>query len=414
MPVLRDRAPARPEPAWSLPARGRRRDAAWSSVCLVTDSEEPSGVGEHMLALVRQLRPHCRVALACSSVPNVRPFRERVAALGIETLALDWRGADGHRRFGGWLADREFGLCHVHAGIFWEGLPIAGTAKRAGVPVVIRTEHLPFVSADPGERARYGEAMREVDRVVCVSREARDSFLAAGLPPERFAVIRNGAPPPPRRSHPLAVRASLGLDPADRVVLTVARYTEQKDHRTLLAALPLVLDRVPRARFVWVGAGPLETTMIEAARQNGLDRHVMFLGRRRDVAELMSAADLFALPSRFEGLPLAVLEAMAAGLPVVATRVCGTAEAVRHGLTGLLVEPGRPDLLAAALVEILTEPDWAAQLGRRGKARASRCFSAARMARETLALYDETWLRMRAAMKGPASGRLPAAFAASR
>jgi glycosyltransferase involved in cell wall biosynthesis len=91
-----------------------------------------------------------------------------------------------------------------------------------------------------------------------------------------------------------------------------------------------------------------------------------------------------------------VLEAMAIGLPVVATRVCGTAEAVRHGITGLLVKPAQPDALAAALIEVLTRPEWARQLGERGRARALRRFSAERMARETMALYDEVWRRNQA------------------
>lgn len=362
-------------------------------MCLVTDSEEPSGLGEHILALIAMMRGHRRVVLASSCEPGVRRFLDRAAALEIDTVALDWHSCDGRRRFAGWLGDREIDLCHVHAGIFWEGLQIAGTAKRAGVPVVVRTEHLPFVSADSAERARYAESMTDVDQVVCVSREARDSFIGLGLPPERIAVIRNGALPALRHPDRNAVRSSLGFVRDARIVLTVARYTEQKDHRSLLDAIPSVLEREPRAHFLWVGNGPLEQEMIDAVRRHRLDRRVTFLGHRDDVPELMGAADIFALPSRFEGLPLVVLEAMAAGLPVVGTRVCGTAEAVLHGATGLLVAPDRPAELAAALIEVLTKPDWAAQLGERGRIRAQRCFSAERMARETLALYDEVWNR---------------------
>jgi glycosyltransferase involved in cell wall biosynthesis len=364
-----------------------------SSVCLVTDSEEPSGVGEHMLALIGALRRHRRIVLACSSGPNVRRLLDRAVALGIDTLVLDWRGAEWHARFAGWLNEGHIDLCHVHAGIFWEAQDIAAVAKRSGVPVVVRTEHLPFVSDDAAHRARYATVIREVDQLVCVSRQARDSFVEAGMAPERITAIRNGASVTARSPDRAAVRAALGLDRESRVVLTVARYTEQKDHRTLLDAIPAVLACEPKARFVWVGAGPLQDSLLEAVRRQGLDRHVLFLGQREDVPELMGAADLFVLPSRFEGLPLVVLEAMAAGKPVVATRVCGTAEAVRHGVTGLLVEPGRPAELAAALIDLLQNPARAAQLGERGRRRARCCFSAERMARETLALYDEVWKR---------------------
>jgi glycosyltransferase involved in cell wall biosynthesis len=240
--------------------------------------------------------------------------------------------------------------------------------------------------------------MRHVDQLICVSYQARDSFVDAGIAPERIAVIRNGVRVIAGSRDRTALRSTLGFDPNSKIVLTVARYTEQKGHRTLLDAIPTVLEREPRARFLWVGTGPLEKVMIDAVHRQGLDRYVMFLGQRGDVPELMAAADLFALPSRFEGLPLVVVEAMMAGLPVVATRVCGTTEAVRHRLTGLLVDPSQPTALEAALVEVLTKPEWAEQLGERGRVRAKRCFSADRMAHQTLALYDNVSSRSRAAM----------------
>jgi glycosyltransferase involved in cell wall biosynthesis len=365
-------------------------------ICLVTDSEEPSGLGEHMLALLELVGRRRRVALACSNAPKARAFVERARAAGIDRITFDWREADTARRFAAWLSDRKIDLCHVHAGICWEAQGLAAVAKRAGVAVVIRTEHLPFVAGDPAERVRYARAMLSVDRIICVSREARDSFTSIGMPAERIAIIRNGVHPPPCRPDCMAVRSELGLPDTAKMVLTVARFTEQKDHRTLLDAIPTVLAREPRARFVWVGTGPLEQQLLDAVRQRDLSGHVMFVGQRRDVPDLMAASNAFALPSRFEGLPLAVLEAMAIGLPVVATRVCGTAEAVRHGITGLLVKPAQPDALAAALIEVLTRPEWARQLGERGRARALRRFSAERMARETMALYDEVWRRNQA------------------
>jgi len=346
-----------------------------------------------MLALIGALRRHRRVVLACSSGPNVHRLRGRAVALGIETLALDWHSSEWHSRLAGWLSHRQIDLCHVHAGIFWEAQNIAAVAKRSGVPVVVRTEHLPFVSDDPADRARYAKATRHVDQLVCISRQVRDSFVDAGMAPESIVVIRNGATVTARSAGRAAIRAALGLDPDKRIILTVARYTEQKDHRTLLDAIPAILAFEPRARFVWVGTGPLQDVLKDAVRQQSLDRHVRFLGQRDDVPELMGAADILALPSRFEGLPLVVLEAMAAGIPVVATGVGGTEEAVQHRVTGLLVEPGRPAELAAALIEVLKNPAWAAQLGERGRIRAQRCFSAERMVRATLALYDEVWNR---------------------
>ena len=135
-------------------------------------------------------------------------------------------------------------------------------------------------------------------------------------------------------------------------------------------------------------AGEIISERRATSNRNGERDHPGIPG---DFSRNQHAADILALTSRFEGLPLVVLEAMTAGIPVVATRVGGTEEAVRHGVTGLLVEPGRPAELAAALVEVLGQPAWAAQLGERGRIRAQRCFSAERMACETLALYTAVW-----------------------
>jgi glycosyltransferase involved in cell wall biosynthesis len=121
----------------------------------------------------------------------------------------------------------------------------------------------------------------------------------------------------------------------------------------------------------------------------GVQSRVLFLGGRADVPELMAGSDLLALPSLFEGLPLSALEAMAAGLPVVGTRVCGTSEAISDGVTGRIVEPADPQALADAILEVLQQPGLAARLGAAGRLRVKQKFGAARMARETAAIYEE-------------------------
>ena len=127
------------------------------SVCLVTDSEEPSGVGEHMLALAAILSRYLRMLLVCSCKPKATNYVQRATELGIETLALDWNSCHAAGRFIGWLRHNKIDLCHVHAGIFWEGQGTVAMAKDSGVPLVIRTEHLPFVCTDQTEHARYTE-----------------------------------------------------------------------------------------------------------------------------------------------------------------------------------------------------------------------------------------------------------------
>jgi glycosyltransferase involved in cell wall biosynthesis len=262
---------------------------------------------------------------------------------------------------------------------------------------VIRTEHLPYLLSHPWHRAEHARMLPHLDRLVCVSEGARATYLAAGAPPARVAVVRNGVAPRPARRGRAEVRAALGLADDEPAVLTVARLSRQKDHHTLLASVPTVLAREPRARFLWVGSGPLEARLRWAARAAGLGRSVRLLGSRDDVPDLLAAADLFVLPSRFEGLPLALLEAMAAGLPVVATRVCGTDEVVDHGRTGLLAESRDPDSLARAISAVLALPDRGAALGAAGRGRVVEAFRAARMVGETLALYGDLLSRAGAA-----------------
>jgi glycosyltransferase involved in cell wall biosynthesis len=278
---------------------------------------------------------------------------------------------------------------HIHAGIGWEEIRAAAAGRNGAAHVVLRTEHLPYLLADPRQRAEHARMLRHLDRLVCVSEASHASYLAAGVPPAMLAVIRNGIEPRTASRGREATRVALRLRSTERMVLTTGRLTEQKNHRALLRAIPAVLAREPRARFLWAGVGPLRSALRAAIRQRGLERHVRILGHRDDVPDLLAASDLFVLPSRFEGLPLALLEAMAAGLPVVATRVCGVAEIVEQGGTGLLVDPAAPTALAAAIVRLLGRPHWAAWLGANGRVSVEKEFSAARMTRETLALYRE-------------------------
>jgi glycosyltransferase involved in cell wall biosynthesis len=167
-----------------------------------------------------------------------------------------------------------------------------------------------------------------------------------------------------------ATRAALGFDADDVVCLTVANLRREKGYDDLLDAARIVLDRCPRARFLAAGQGPLEAELAARHAELRLGDRFRFLGYRTDVPTLLAAADLFVLASHHEGLPVALMEALASGLPVVATAVGGVPEAVHDGVEGVLVPAGQPDTLADAVLALVADPGSRARMGRAARARA--------------------------------------------
>jgi len=373
----------------------RREAATGVHICYFTDSLEPSGVGAHLLNLMRWLDPaRYQMSLVCAESEGGWRLMARAARLGAEVYPLsvrDLHNQEAIERLRRLLQQEQVAIFHSQVGISWEGMSGLRTAYRAQVPVRIVTEHLPYLLTHPGQVAEHRATTRLADRVITVSEGARASFLAHGYPEAQFVCIHNGIELPPRRSHEGAgrIRQALGVPAGAPFLLTVARLTPQKALDVLLAAIPAVLSRYPRAYFACVGEGPEQLRLLAQARALGIDEAVHFLGHRDDVPALLAAADLFVLPSRFEGHPLAALEALAAGLPVVGTRVCGLDEAVLDGETGRLVEPDQPRALAEAILELLPDADRRARMGEVGRRLVADQYSARRMARATMALYEE-------------------------
>ena len=152
-------------------------------------------------------------------------------------------------------------------------------------------------------------------------------------------------------------------------MLTVANLRPVKDYPNLFAAARIVLDREPNVRFFAVGGGRLEDELHAMQRTLGLGHRFQLLGLRSDATRLMAGADLFVLPSRDEGYPVAVMEAMTLGLPVVATGVGGVPEAVRDGVEGFIVPTGSPEPLAEAIIRVARDPDLRARMARASGAR---------------------------------------------
>ncbi|MCR4414229.1 MAG: glycosyltransferase [Thermoguttaceae bacterium] len=239
------------------------------------------------------------------------------------------------------------------------------------------------------------------DGVVCVSRAAAEACRQAGVPQQRLRVVHDGVDPARVRSGDrLRGRAGLGLSDADRLLLAVGKLTDCKGHTFLLYAMPAVLARHPEAVCAVVGDGELRHSLEAQALRLGIGHRVRFLGFRRDLPDLIQAADLFVLPSHTEGLCSTLLEAMFAGRPIVATTAGGIPEAIGHGapadeVCGWSAPPRHAPALAAAILAALDAPEQErARRGACATARAERLFTAERMVEDTVLAYRDFLARV--------------------
>ncbi|WP_380781724.1 glycosyltransferase [Sphingomonas sp. R86520] len=346
-----------------------------SRICLVTDSLAPSGVGAHMMMLADGLAGDDIVFAGRPATGLL----ERAAARGFAVKMLDDDAALTR-----WMQRSAPDIVHVHAGIGWEGHAAVRAAQAAGIPVV-RTEHLPYLLTDAAQRDEHRDTASALARLICVSDAVGDSYRAAGVDPALVETIHNGVGPHrPSRSR-AALRGEWGVGDAP-VLLMVARLSEQKGHALLLDALPAIRAAHPDLIVLLAGEGPLLTQTARAIAAKGLAGTVRMLGARNDVADLMTLADLLVLPSAFEGLPLVALEAMAAGLPVVATVAPGNAEAIEDGVTGRLTAAD-PASFADAIVTLLADRENMQTMASAAIERQQDLFSADRMIADTRAVY---------------------------
>ena len=263
------------------------------------------------------------------------------------------------------------------------------------VPIVIATEHNVYT----GKARRYIAVERMLARLtsalVAVSSEVQQ-FLGRQLrlPLARIQVIRNGvAAPQPTTEGVAALTARIGAVPTQLRLATIASLTSKKGHDVLLRALALLAGRGLCVAAVFAGDGPERARLELIAAELKLRDSVHFLGAVSNPADVLAAADVFVLPSLVEGLPLALLEAMRAGKPIVATSVGGVPEAVTSGINGLLVAPADDLALADAIATLAASPRQRAELGDQARATADRDFTEQRYIGALVSLYDELLAR---------------------
>jgi glycosyltransferase involved in cell wall biosynthesis len=320
-----------------------------------------------------------RLRIEPSLVREIHPLKDVLALVRLTRL----------------LRRERYDVVHTHSSK--AGILGRLAARLAGVPVVVHTVHgwafTPGQSWPVYRLYVWLERLcaRWTDRLVVVAEADRTEGLSIGIGHrERYELIRSGIEVDRYRDEPAdraSVRSALGI-PADAFVVgSVGRLSPQKAPLDLVGAFEQVARARPDAHLVMVGDGPLRPRVEEARSRSRLEARIHVLGIRHDVPRLLRAFDALALTSRWEGLPRVFPQAMAAGLPIVATRVDGAPDAVRQGENGFLVDAGDTQGIASRLIALAQDPDLARRMGREGEKRAEE-FSARRMVDRLETLYE--------------------------
>lgn len=372
-----------------------------------------AGAENHLRLLLPQLAKNSqlRVDLVALTPPSkqqistdVLRYLEDIAQAGVKVWTLPIRGykdLSAPFKLARLLKEIQPDVLHTHmphADLFG---PIAGRLARgrlARTALILSTRH----NDDAFRSSRWYSAsaflfMRMVDHVIAISDAVKKNvILCDHLPESKVTTIHYGFASESfvSRRRPQEVRQECGVQEEAPLAGIVARLAEQKNHQVLLAAWQQVISRLPEARLLIVGDGPLRSELTKQVDAYGIRDSVIFLGWRNDIADLLHALDLFVLSSKHEGFGLVLLEAMAAQKPIVATRVSAIPEVVQDGETGLLVSPtdladdgADATALAKAIHQLLADPERAKKMGQAGHKRLKSQFTVERMADKTYNLY---------------------------
>jgi glycosyltransferase involved in cell wall biosynthesis len=363
------------------------------STFFYTDSRVLGGAENAMFMLLESLnRSEWEPTLLLEDAPEVAPLAQRAAALEVPVrrivpLPLGLTGARRVPALARLLRRERPAVFHAHM-----SSPVAckwglAAAVAARVPAVLGTVQVGAYEPDRSSYLQLRALARGVDRYLAVSGEIADELVERlGWPAEKVEVVYNAVdveraavPAPP------GLREQLGGSETRPLVLTPARLDAQKGHPVLLEAIA----ELPGPLFLFAGEGPERAALESRAQRLGVADRVRFLGRREDVPQLLAACDVFALPSLYEGSSLAVLEAMAAGIPIVSSAIGGTEELIDDGRSGLLVPPGDAGALAAALRKVVEDPELRRSLVAGARRRVDAGLRREQMASRVVDVYRE-------------------------
>src|SRR5438477_7680591 len=287
-------------------------------------------------------------------------------------------------RLAAYLGQEKFDVVHTHD--LWSNLMGVTAGRLAGVPAIISSRRdLAHFDWYQGRRRNWLRRIQNLSGIVLANATPiRDALIAEdGFAPEKLRVIHNGVDTAKfQRAKSDRNRLFPGMPDGKLAILVGNMHSDVKGHPWLIAAAPTVVKEFPNTRFVFAGDGDCRSSFEGQVAALGMERNFIFLGRRADIPELLASCDVALLPSRAEGLPNAVLEYMAAGLPVIVSNVGGNAELVKDGVTGLLVPAEDSSALSAALLKLLSEPALARRLAQAGHEFTVRNFSFERLVQD--------------------------------
>jgi glycosyltransferase involved in cell wall biosynthesis len=377
--------------------RARRR------IFFLLDSLNVGGTETQAVELARRLDPaDYAVTLGClracgplldrlrNSAVSVREFHPNG---GVDSLG----GIYQLLRLAAFLRWGKFEVVHTHD--LWSNLLGVPAARLAGVPAIISSRRdLAHLDWYQSKRRVWLRRIQNLSAVVLVNAyPIREALIAEDkFAPEKVRVIHNGIDVEKfARVRRDRERILPGSGHGMLIVLVGNMHSDVKGHPWLIAVAPSIVVEFPDARIVLVGDGEQRREFERQASALGLAHNVMFLGQRNNIPEILACCDIAVLPSKAEGLPNAVLEYMAAGLPVVASSVGGNSEIIRDDMTGLLVPPQDAQALAVALLRLLRDPGLARRIGESGQAYVRENFSFERVIEQVDSLYSELLARAR-------------------
>ena len=354
---------------------------------------EPTWRGgeQQTLYLLEGLRQRGHPVTLCAQ--SGAPLVERARQAGIDVLAMRMRGeADpiAIARLSRIMRNRRPAVVHCHTShahtLVAAAVRLLGRRIR---PRTLLSRRVDFSIYRHSFFGLNGFKYRLVDRIVAISERIRDVLLEDGLDPSRIDVVHSGIEPARFTSAtPRDLRQEFGLPAGTKIIVNVAHFADHKGQRFLVEAMPEILRECPDTALLLVGDGELRPSLQILANELGVAERVLFPGFRQDIPEILRGGDLYAMPSHLEGLGTSVLDALACGLPVVATRAGGIPEMISDEENGLLVPPKDSSALARAFVRLLKDPAEAARYAEAGPKTVASRYTVDHMVEGNLRIYE--------------------------